>query len=283
MRLFPADGVAPAPAPHPPALVGPAPHAAPPHLPGAFDWNLGPAMIEGMSPEQAILAPLIPDENRADRKHRQPFSPRNILRRRSQVPHAPAEVAPAVPAIQSADRPNLPPQGQAPRPVPQAPQAQAQPYVNPRAVFGQPFAPADQPDVGLWSMMYNLEPPMDAMGRLLDNYRQGELPQASPVGNGQIGDANQIDHRPIYGLVDGQAMNDGMFGWHAVLPLGNFGDPPALDFDNLPRFDGLAPVQLPAGDYDWAWPDLNFGPAVLGDQAPFGGPAPFGFDDLAFR
>lgn len=118
---------------------------------------------------------------------------------------------------------------------------------------------------------------MDAVERLYDPFRQGEHPEASPVGNGQIGDANQPDHRPWDLAAEEPAMNDGMGRWDHAPPLVDLGDLPALEdfedlpFENLPLFDDMMPAQLPVGDYERPGLDFNFAPA------------PFGFDDLIFR
>lgn len=113
---------------------------------------------------------------------------------------------------------------------------------------------------------------MDAVDRLYDPFRQGEHPEASPVGNGQIGDANQPDHRPWDLAAEEPAMNGDVGRWDHAPPLVDLGDLPALeDFENIPRFEDMVPAQLPLGDYERAGLDFNFAPA------------PFGFDDLLFR
>lgn len=194
-------------------------------------------------------------------------------------------MASVVPGFQVADRANPGRQAQAVNPVQQAPQAQAQPYVDPRAVFGQPQAPAAQPEMVFWGLMQDLQPaglPLDAMGPemlpwsaggLHDHYRQSENPGAkcisnSPAGNGRIGDANEIDHRTRVPAMEEAAINDFAARRDDFENL-------AMNVGNMEqRFNEMARRQYPRMDDG------------LGDNDGAGfyfGPARYGLDDLVFK
>lgn len=128
--------------------------------------------------------------------------------------------------------------------------------------------------------MQDLQParlPMDAMdqtmlqwgaGGLYDHYRQSEHPEASPVGNGQVEDANQLEHRTQDPAREEPAMNDGMSLWDVAPPddLANL----AMNVGGIEaRFNDMARGQYPMADYERAGFHL--------------GPGYFGFDDLVFR
>ncbi|KAK2613681.1 hypothetical protein N8I77_000574 [Diaporthe amygdali] len=203
-----------------------------------------------------------------------PPAPRgNMFSPRSQGRHAQIAAAPGVPAFQGADLADLWPQDQVPPIAQRAPQAQVQPFIDPRAVFGQPQAPG----VGLWDMVQNMQPaalPVNAMdqamaqfGGLYDHYRQSEHPMASPVSNGRAGDANQIDHRIGTAASAEPAMNDPMGLWDAG---GHLGMPE--DLANMAM--NLGDIERRPDDLEYAsliWPDFDFAQPQ------------FGLDDLAFR
>ncbi|POS78104.1 hypothetical protein DHEL01_v203504 [Diaporthe helianthi] len=271
---LPAEGVAPAAAPIPVHLPQPRPYEW--HFPQPINIGDHPQMlgdflagIDEIRPLPHRQLPPRPGGNRENRENREHRPPPHPMIRRSRAPRAPEEVVAPVPAMQNAVRPNAQPPAQAPRP-------QAQAYVNPRAVFGQLPVAEFQPGPGHWEMMRNFDPEMGGVGRLVDNYRQGEHPEASPVGNGQIGDANQIDYNRLWGRPQAEepAMNnDAREGWHAVLDLR---DLTGLNPEAIPFFPDPAPGPFPADE-------RGMGPLGLNDlgPSPFVGQPPLGsLDDL---
>lgn len=195
-------------------------------------------------------------------------------------------MASVVPEFQVADRANPGRQAPAANPVQQAPQAQAQPYVDPRAVFGQPQAPAPQPEMVFWGLMQDLQPaglPLDAMGPemlpwsaggLHDHYRQSENPEASPAGNGRIGDANEIDHRTRVPAMEEAAINDNMGLWDFAARRDDFGNL-AMNVGNMEqRFNEMA---------RWQYPRMDDGLGENDGAGFYFGPAQFGLDDLVFK
>lgn len=118
-------------------------------------------------------------------------------------------------------------------------------------------------------------PPWSFRG-LFDHYRQSEHPGASPVGNGQVGDANQIDHRNRDPAREEPAIVDEFdFNlWDLGADHEDFGNP-AMNVGNMePRFNDMAHGQLLRMDGGWAEHDR---------AGLFLGPAHFGYDDLAFK
>lgn len=108
--------------------------------------------------------------------------------------------------------------------------------------------------------------PMDAIGQPMPQwgarefynpYRQSEHPEASPVGNGQVGDANQIDHRNRDPAREEPAVNDGLDQWYFAAP--------GVEFENLAmnagdmerHFNIMAHGKHPSMDSGWAEYDLG--------------------------
>jgi hypothetical protein len=213
----------------------------------------------------------------------QPLVPsRGMVLHQSQASRAADEVTPNAPPLDDVEHRDPLPQEQAPPPVMQAPQAQDHPFVNPGAVLGEPPTPAAQQDMSTYSVLH------ENKDGLLDNYRQDEPAQPSPVGNGQVGDANQIDHRPgADGLVEGQVMYGG-FAYYQAVFYRDGGVPLAMDWNNLPDLEGLAPLQFRGDEVAGDGPNFNYDPPDFGGPVPFGAPDPFdgpdhfGFDDMGF-